>query len=133
LTTIISRMYFGRMLRLVGRMRLMIVSLIIGGAAFVLLAVPGPVWLMAVAMTLIGYGMGIATTLALSTIIGLAPPQAQGTAVTLRITGNRVGQLTLPILGGLAASASGAAGIMVCIGFAIIVSGWTVFSSQRKR
>ena len=62
-----------------------------------------------------------------------APPQAQGTAVTLRITGNRIGQMTLPMLGGLAASASGAAGIMVCIGLAIMATGWAVFASQRQR
>ena len=76
-----------------------------------LLAVPSlPV--MYAATVLIGVGLGIASTLTLSGIVEVAPVEARGTAMTLRITGNRIGLVCMPIVAGLVAAATGAAGIL---------------------
>jgi MFS family permease len=112
---------------------LMIICLMISAVAFCLLVVPGPVWLVGLSTILIGLGLGIAATLSLSSVVELAPKEARGTAVTLRITGNRVGQVTLPMLGGALAAALGAGGILATIGLAIGMSGFAVWSSYLRR
>ena len=131
-TTMVARMFFLPMVRLLGRVPLMVVCLVAGGVAFILMGLPVPVWLLGVATVLLGFGMGVAATLALSSVVELAPAEAQGSAVTLRITGNRVGQVTLPMLGGLIAAAAGAAGIMAIIGAALCLTGAAVAMSRRR-
>ena len=131
-TTMLSRMLFARLVGIFGRTPLVISCLLAGGFAFVLMAAPVPVWAIGVSSILIGYGMGLAATLSLSGVVDLAPPEAQGTAVTLRITGNRIGQVALPLLGGFIAAAAGAAGVMAIIGGALGLSGFAVWASQRR-
>ncbi len=131
--SMVSRLFFAVLLTLLGRMPLMIICLMISAVAFCLLVVPGPVWLVGLSTILIGLGLGIAATLSLSSVVELAPKEARGTAVTLRITGNRVGQVTLPMLGGALAAALGAGGILATIGVAIGISGFAVWSSYLRR
>ncbi len=131
--SVATRAFFSPLVRKVGRVRLMVICLLMSGAAFAVFVVPSPVWLMILSMTVTGVGLGIATALALSSIVDLAPPEAQGTAVTLRITGNRVGQVALPLLAGVAASATGAAGVLGLIGLSVAASGLAVFVSQRRK
>ena len=133
LASMVSRIFFAVLLVLLGRMPLMIICLLISAFAFCLLAVPGPVWLVGLSTILIGLGLGIAATLSLSSVVELAPKEARGTAVTLRITGNRIGQVTLPMIGGGLAAALGAAGILATIGVAIGMSGLAVWSSYIRR
>ena len=52
-------------------------------------------------LVVLGFAMGIASTLTLSGVVYLAPAEAYGTALTLRMTGNRVGQIVFPALAGL--------------------------------
>src|SRR5262249_35486745 len=60
-----------------------------------------------------GVGLGIAAPLTLSGIVEVAPPEARGTAMTLRITGNRIGLVVMPFAAGLIAAITGVAGILV--------------------
>ena len=90
LSALVARAFYARLIFMVGRLRLTLSSTFIASGAFVLLAVPSlPV--MYAATVLIGVGLGIASTLTLSGIVEVAPVEARGTAMTLRITGNRIG------------------------------------------
>ena len=84
-------------------MPLTLVSSLVAAGAFVLLAVPSlPV--MYVAAIAIGLGLGIASTLTLSGVADIAPPEARGTAMSLRITGNRIGLVLMPFIAGVVAA-----------------------------
>ncbi len=85
---------------------------------------------MYVVLTMLGFAMGIASTLTISGVVHLAPAQACGTALTLRMTGNRVGQIVFPALAGLLAAATGVAGILLALGFGLAASGIAVAMSQ---
>ena len=61
----------------------------------------------------------------------LAPAEAYGTALTLRMTGNRIGQVVFPALAGVVAAATGVAGIFLIIGLSIGASGVAVPLSLR--
>ncbi len=84
-------------------------------------------------LIVLGFAMGIASTLTISGVVHIAPAEAYGTALTLRMTGNRLGQVAFPALAGLVAAATGVAGILVIIGLGIAVSGVAVPISLRAR
>jgi predicted MFS family arabinose efflux permease len=115
IAALVARLFYGRLIYAVGRMPLTLGSTFLGALAFGIIAVPSlPV--MYAASVAIGVGLGIAATLTLSGIVEVAPPEARGTAMTLRITGNRVGLLVMPFAAGLVATVTGVAGILVLIG-----------------
>jgi len=118
---LVARAFYARLLVLFGRLWLSLVSICIAAAAFVALTVA---WLpsMYLAVTALGIGLGIGSTTTLSSVVDLAPEAARGTSLSLRITGNRVGQVLVPFLASLIAAAAGVSGIMVVIAFTLAAS-----------
>jgi MFS family permease len=128
---LVARLFYSRLLVLLGRQRLTLVSIAVAAAAFALLAVPS-LPLMYLAISTVGLGLGIASTTTLSSMVDLAPAAARGTALSLRITGNRVGQVLVPFLASLIAVATGTAGILLVIGFTLAASGTAVRVTWRQ-
>jgi MFS family permease len=128
---LVARAFYSRLIVVLGRQRLTLVSIAVAAAAFVVLAVPS-LPLMYLAIITVGLGLGIASTTTLSGIVDLAPAQARGTALSLRITGNRVGQVLVPFLASLIAVAAGTAGILLVIAFTLAASGTAVQMSWRS-
>jgi predicted MFS family arabinose efflux permease len=109
---LVARVFYARLIQAVGRLPLTLVSTLVGAGAFALMAVPSlPV--MYAAAVAIGVGLGIAATLTISGIVVVAPPEARATAMTLRITGNRLGLVLMPLVAGGIAAATGVAGILL--------------------
>lgn len=129
---LISRIFYSRLIFVVGRAPLTLVSMLVSAAAFGAVATPMPLTAMYATMVVLGFGMGIASTLTLSGVMFLAPPGSYGTALTLRMTGNRLGQLMFPALAGVVAAATGVAGIFIIIGLGIGASGIAVPISLRS-
>jgi MFS family permease len=128
---LVARAFYSRLLVGLGRRRLTLASLAVAAAAFVGLALPSlPAMYLAVVM--IGLGLGIASTTTFSSVVDLAPAQARGTALSLRITGNRVGQVLVPFLASLIAAAIGTAGILLVIGLSLGASGAAIRMSARS-
>jgi predicted MFS family arabinose efflux permease len=114
LAALVARLFYARLIHAVGRLPLTLVSTLVGAAAFALMAVPSlPV--MYAASVAIGIGLGIAATLTISGIVLVAPPEARATAMTIRITGNRLGLVLMPLVAGLIAAATGGAGILLLL------------------
>lgn len=131
LISILSRIFYVRLIELVGRVRLMLICLLIGAGAFALLGLPVPLPVMYAAVGAIGFGLGIAATLTFSEVVLLAPHEARATALSLRITGNRLGQVLLPFLGSFLALATGAGGVMLVTAVVLAGSGIAVRVSLR--
>ena len=129
--SLISRLFYARMIYSFGRAPLTLGSMLVSAIAFAVLALPLSLPLMYGVMIVLGFGMGIASTLTLSGVVHLAPAEAYGTALTLRMTGNRIGQVLFPALAGLVAAATGVAGIFLIIGVGMGVSGVAVPLSLR--
>ena len=115
IASIFSRFGFAAMIRVVGRRRLTVVTMGVAGLGFLILALPLPVAGLYVAAAVMGVGLGISSTLSVSSIVEIVPAAARGTAMTMRITGNRLGQVMLPTLASFIAAAMGAAGVMAII------------------
>jgi hypothetical protein len=130
MAALISRVFYARLIFGMGRAPLTLASMLASAGAFLLLALSLSLPAMYAILIALGFGMGIASTLTISGVVHLAPPQAYGTALTLRMTGNRVGQIVFPAVAGLLAAATGVAGILVAIGLGLAVSGIAVAVRQ---
>jgi MFS family permease len=123
LVSIVSRIFYARLLMIVGRRRLMFLCMSLGAAAFTLMGLPVSLPLMYLAVVVMGFGLGIAATLSFSEVVALAPQQARATALSLRLTGNRIGQLLVPALASVIAEFTGIGGVLLIIAACLAASG----------
>jgi MFS family permease len=121
--SIISRIFYAQLLVAVGRLRLMVACMMVGAAAFLLMGLPVSLPLMYLAIVAMGFGLGIAATLTFSEVVMLAPMDARATALSLRLTGNRIGQLMIPVLASLIAEVTGIGGVLIIIAAGLAASG----------
>jgi MFS family permease len=128
---LVGRVFYARLIYAVGRKPLTLTTIFLGAVAFALLAVPS-LPLMYVAVIVLGSALGIASTTTMTGIIALAPAESRATALSLRMTGNRVGQVLLPFLAGVMAAATGVAGILLGISVSLAASGTAVHLSRRQ-
>jgi hypothetical protein len=104
----------------------MAASTFASAASYAGLALPLPLAGMHVVIAGAGFALGIAVTVSIASLLALAAADMRGTANSLRMMGNRVGQFTIPFLAGLIAAASGAAAIFLVIGLSLAMAGTVV-------
>jgi MFS family permease len=118
-----SRFFLGRLVGLVGRRRLMIVSVALSAVSMAVVAVPVPTAALAVLVVLLGLGLGVGQPLTMSWLAEMAPAGLRGRAMSLRLTGNRLGQVLIPTTVGLVAAGVGAAGVLAATAAALAAVG----------
>ncbi|PXY35357.1 MFS transporter [Prauserella flavalba] len=123
-----SRLFLGRLTRWLGRKRVLLVSIAASAAGLALAAAPVPVWVLAVAVTVAGLGLGVGQPLTMSWLAESAPPGMRGRAMSLRLTGNRAGQVIVPGTVGLVAAGLGAAGVLWVTAAGLA---WTGFAARK--
>jgi MFS family permease len=111
-TSMASRLFLGRLAAALGRRRLLVGSVALSAASLAVMPVPLPLWAVAVAVAAAGFGLGAGQPLTMSWLAESAPPGMRGRAMSLRLTGNRAGQVLLPSAAGLLAAGTGAAGVL---------------------
>ena len=85
-------------------------------------AAPLPLWAMHMAIAVMGFSFGLATTLGITIVVDMTSVSARGTTNSLRIMSNRAGQFVLPFGAGLIAAVTGLAGLFLVLAAAISVS-----------
>lgn len=117
-----ARLTYARLVEMFGRMPLMITSTAACGFAFAALALPLSFWPMAIIMVVMGVSFGLATTLSITIVVDMTTAGARGTANSLRIMGNRLGQFVLPFGAGIVAAAAGLSALLLVMAAAIVTS-----------
>jgi MFS family permease len=130
--SVLSRFLFARLHALMGHWRLMMTSVLASAISYAAVALPLPVPVMLAVVAVAGFALGIAITATIAALLNLATPETRGTTNSLRIMGNRAGQLVIPFSVGVVAAATGAAGIFVIIGLSLAVS-TAVMAMQRPK
>ena len=133
MASIASRIFYARMVAAMGRANLTLFTMIAGSAGFVVLAVPAPLPVMYLAVACMGFGLGLAVVLCLSNVVELAPPSARGMAMTMRLTGNRMGQFVFPFGAGLLGAAAGVGAILLATAAGLAVSAVATRRSFSRR
>ena len=117
-----SRVAYVSLFRMFGRVPLTLMSLLLAAAGLLMLALPLPLWLLYVGAVASGYGLGISSTLAFSGIVQLAPANVRATALSVRLTGNRIGQVAFPSAASFFAAFAGAGGVFAIIAISLVLA-----------
>ena len=106
-TSILSRVLIPWMVGRLGRVRLLAASA--AGSALLTAALPlsPSTFVLAVLLAAAGFLLGIGQPLTMSMVVQAVPSDTRGTALAIRLTGNRFGQVATPAAAGLVAGAAG--------------------------
>ena len=129
--SMVSRLVIAGLIRRFGRPRLMVSGLVVAAASVASLAVL-PLPLMFVAMAVAGAALGIMQPMTMSWVAARASADARGMALSLRITGNRAGQVVIPLAAGSVAAVTGAAGVLAAAGVAVALSAVVVAARRPE-
>jgi MFS family permease len=120
--SMLARLFYARMVTAFGRWPLMIAGTFAYAATFAAISAPIPLWAMHVAIAVMGFSFGLATTLSITIVVALTTVSARGTTNSLRIMSNRIGQFAMPFGAGLIAVVSGLGGLFLVLAAAIAAS-----------
>ncbi|WP_438363811.1 MFS transporter [Streptomyces hyaluromycini] len=96
------------------------------------IALPAPVWALGVMLAVLGFCLGVGQPLSMTTVVQAAPDGARSTALALRLTGNRLGQVAAPAAAGLVAGVAGVAAPFVMLGALLLVSSGVALRSPER-
>lgn len=120
--SVVSRLFFGPLHSWLGRGPFLTLSLFLSGLPIALLTFSDDAVFMGAMLFVTGLGLGVGAPLTLAWISDVVTPGRRGSAISLRLAVNRVGQAGLPILAGGAVSALGAAGMFYVIAAVLLAS-----------
>ncbi|WP_328503799.1 MFS transporter [Streptomyces sp. NBC_00457] len=120
--TIACRLVLTPLLRLLGRTLLLTVTCLLAALLCAGIALPVPVWALALILVALGFCLGVGQPLSMTTVVQAAPDGARSTALALRLTGNRLGQVAAPATAGLVAGVAGVAAPFVMLGGLLLLS-----------
>lgn len=119
----------GRAVRWLGRRTVLVTGIGSAAAALVALSIwPQPVVLL-IAAVMLGAGLGVGQPVTMAMVADLAPSGQRGTAMTLRLMGNRLGVVVLPVSVGAVAAGAGAGGVLAATAALLCAS--CVVSARR--
>jgi MFS family permease len=121
--SMISRLFLGRLSHRLGRRPLLVGSVALSAVGLAVAVVPMPLWALAVVVVAVGLGLGAGQPLTMSWLAESTPPGLRGRAMSLRLTGNRVGQVVVPSVAGLLAAGTGAGGVLALTAAGLAAAG----------
>ncbi|MEU5610673.1 MFS transporter [Streptomyces sparsogenes] len=129
--TVACRLVMTPMIRLMGRTALMATSCLGAGLLCAALALPLPAWALGLLLAALGFCLGVGQPLSMTTVVQAAPDGAGSTALALRLTGNRLGQVAAPASAGLLAGLAGTAAPFVMLGVLLLLSAGVALRPAR--
>ncbi|WP_435222150.1 MFS transporter [Streptomyces sp. Tue6028] len=130
--TIACRLVLTPLLRVLGRALLLTVTCLLAAVLCAGIALPLPVWALGVVLVVLGFCLGVGQPLSMTTVVQAAPDGARSTALALRLTGNRLGQVAAPAAAGLVAGVAGVAAPFVMLGALLLLSSGIALRSPAK-
>jgi MFS family permease len=118
-----SRLFLGSLARRLGRRHLLVGSVAVSALGLAATVVPMPLWALAAVVAAVGFGLGAGPPLTMSWLAESTPPGLRGRAMSLRLTGNRVGQVVVPSVAGLLAAGTGAGGVLALTAAGLAAAG----------
>ncbi len=120
--TIACRLVLTPLLRVLGRPALLTLTCFLAALLCAGVVLPVPVWALGLMLGALGFCLGVGQPLSMTTVVQAASAGARSTALALRLTGNRLGQVAAPAAAGLVAGAAGAAAPFLLLGALLLVS-----------
>jgi MFS family permease len=122
-TSLASRLGIRQFVALAGRLGLMTLSAFAAALAFCGVALSDDVAVLVALSLVAGLGLGFGQPLSMTLVAQLVPPNTRATALSVRISGNRIGQIAAPAAAGLVAGATGSAAAFWLMAAVLTASG----------
>lgn len=119
---VLSRLSLVPLLKLLGRKRLLMIATLLPGLMFMTLPLTVDPVVLGILLVTAGLGLGLGQPMTTSWIAGQVPAHIRGTAIGVRLTGNKLAQLALPGLFGAVAGATGIGAVFIALG-ALLITG----------
>jgi MFS family permease len=130
--SMVSRIGLGWMVDRLGRIRLLFIAVVISGLAVAALPFTTSLATAMVAMAIAGFALGICQPLTMAWVATETSAETRGTAMSIRLSANRLGQVALPAAAGLMAGFAGTAGVLWVVGGAVVATGAAVRQGRRR-
>lgn len=124
--SIAPRLGIGATVRRIGRTRLISIGAAAAAAALVAMTFTDEVWLLAVLSIVAGLGMGYGQPLSMTLVVQRVPEHVKSTALAVRLTGNRIGQVATPAAAGIVAGSRGTGSVFWLLGGLLVASALAV-------
>jgi len=128
-----SRIGIGGLVRRVGRLRLISISAAAAAAALVGVTFTDDAVTLAVLSAAAGVGLGFGQPLSMTMVVQLVPDHARSTALAVRLTGNRLGQVATPAAAGVVAGSAGIGSVFWLLSAMLLASAVAVQRRDPER
>lgn len=124
--SMVSRIGIGWMVARLGRVRLLLLGVVTSGVAVAMLPFTSTLMTALLPMFVAGFALGLCQPLTMALVATQTGADQRGTAMSVRIAANRLGQVTIPAAAGLMAGFAGTAGVLWVVGGAMVASALAV-------
>jgi MFS family permease len=125
-----SRLLIGVLRARINRRTLLGACLVVPALALFVVSFRSEVAIVFAAMFVVGFGLGLGQPLTLTWIAGRSPAELRGTAVALRLAGNRVGQFTVPATLGVVGGIAGVGAVFWSLGILLVLTALAVRTAK---
>ena len=131
LASIVSRLWLPRLVQRFNPAWMLVGNPLMTTPALFILAFVHSPWVMAPLLALIGFWWGLAQPLTMTWVTRIAPARDRSTALSMRLTANRLGQVSVPVAAGALAGALGPGSVFAVVGALSGISLATMARSLR--
>lgn len=117
----LTRMFLDRFIQWIGYMYVLLVALLLGVISFGALIMFDHIIYILLIASLLGVGLGIIQPLTTTLTFNFAPDGRTGLALGIRLTGNRVGQICIPLVFGSISGITGIGGLFVISSISLLM------------
>ena len=128
-----ARIGIGPIVERMGRLRLISLAAAASAAAFAAMTVAHDPIVLGVLAAVAGFGLGFGQPLSMTLVVQLVPESSRATALAVRLTGNRIGQVAAPAVAGLIAGGAGVASVFWLLGAMLVGSAVGVARMRGSR
>jgi MFS family permease len=129
--SLLTRVRLSWLVARLGRVRLMTLAAGAAAVAMVGITLTSDVAMLCALAAIIGAGLGFGQPLSMTIVVRLVPAYARATALAVRLTGNRIGQVAAPAAAGLVAGSAGARSVFWMMSAFLGASAAALRSTQR--
>ncbi|HEV8686335.1 MAG TPA: MFS transporter [Gaiellaceae bacterium] len=128
-----SRIGIGPIVARVGRLRLISLSATSSAAALLAVTFTDNAFALAALAAVAGFGLGFGQPLSMTMVVQSVPERVRGTALAVRLTGNRVGQVAVPATAGAVAGSAGIGSVFWLLAGLLLASAVAVERQPDRR
>lgn len=129
--SMLARVGIGAIVAFVGRYRLISISAAASAVSLAAVTFTDNVFVLGALAAVAGFGLGFGQPLSMTMVVQLVPQQVRGTALAVRLTGNRLGQVAVPAVAGVLAGSAGLRAVFWLLGGLLVASAVAVERQPR--